>query len=61
MLTRSPSRPGARGAPLRSVHQRGFLGFGVGVDDLGDQAVAHDVGAGEFGEVNVVDAVEDPA
>src|ERR1700730_15812676 len=60
MLTRSPSRPGARGTTLRPVHLRGFLGFGVGVDDLGDQAVAHDVGAGELGEVNVVDAVEDP-
>src|SRR3954451_4823656 len=60
MLTRSPSRPGARRAPLRPVHQRGLLGFGVRIDDVGNQAVAHDVGAGEFGEVDVVDTIEDP-
>src|SRR5215207_9706549 len=58
MLTRSPSRSGARRAPLGPVHQRGLLRFGVGVDDVGDQPVPHDVGTGEFGEVDVVDAVE---
>src|SRR4051812_47813566 len=58
MLTRSPSRSGARGAPLCPVHQFGLLGFGVGVDDIGDEPVADDVGAGEFGEVDVVDAIE---
>src|SRR3712207_2049731 len=33
----------------------------VGVDDVADQAVADDVGAGQVGEVHVVDAVEDLA
>src|SRR4029450_5110219 len=56
MLTRSPSRSGARRAPLGPVHLRGLLGLGVGADDLGGQPVPHDVGAGEFGDVDVVDA-----
>src|SRR5215207_6957739 len=58
MLTRSPSRSTARRAPLRPIHQRGLLGFGVGVDDVGDQPVPHDVGARELGEMDVLDAVE---
>src|SRR5438105_10734168 len=58
MLTRSPSGSGARCAPLGPVHQRGLLGPGVGVDDVRYQPVPDDVGAGEFAEVNVVDAVE---
>src|SRR3954470_17085303 len=58
MLTRSPSRSGARRAPLGPVHQRGLLGFRVGVDDVGDQPVPHNVGAGEFGEMDVVDSVQ---
>src|SRR5262245_61694470 len=60
MLTGSPSRSGARGAPLGPVHQRRLLRLGVSVDDFRDQPVPYHVGAGEFGEVNVVDSVEYP-
>src|SRR5690348_13019876 len=59
MLTRSPSRSGPRRAPLGPVHQSGLLGLGIRVDDFGYQPVPDHIGAGEFGEVDVIDAVED--
>src|ERR1700753_2504125 len=31
----------------------------IGVNDLGDQPVAHDVGAGQLGEVHVLDILQD--
>jgi hypothetical protein len=31
----------------------------VGIHDFGDQPMADDVGAGQFGDVNIVDAFED--
>src|SRR3954447_10558589 len=55
---RRPSRSG--GAPLRPVHECGLLRLGIRVHDLGDQPVPHHVGACQLGEVNIVDAVEDP-
>ena len=36
----------------------GFVA-GVGVDDLGDQPVPDDVDAAQFGDIDVVDVVED--
>src|SRR3954471_22341986 len=58
MLTRSPSRSCTRCAPLGPVYQRGLLGPGVGVDDVRNQPMPDDVGAGELAEVDVIDAVE---
>src|SRR6476620_479770 len=55
VMRRSPSRTAGRGSALRPVHRRWFLGSGVGVDDFGHQPMAHHVGAGEFGEVDVAD------
>src|SRR5882757_11177612 len=60
MLTPSPSRSTAGGAPLRPIHQ-GIAGLRlfVRVDDFGDQPMPDNVCASEFGEVDIVDAVED--
>src|SRR4051794_11817808 len=43
------------GALLRRVPAR------VGVDDVGDQPVPHDIGAGQLREVHVIDVGEDLA
>src|ERR1700735_2268090 len=56
----SSAAAGARRPPSRPVHREaGVVEFRVGVDDLGDQPVAHHIRAGELGDVDVVDVVED--
>ncbi len=44
---------------LRPVDPGLFSSSGVGVNDVGYQPMSDYVGAGEFTEVDVVDAVED--
>ena len=63
--SRRRTRGGLRWAGARRGREGVPLGRGVppavGVDDVGDQPVPHDVGAGQLAEVEVVDAVEDLA
>src|ERR1700757_4689516 len=50
----------ARRPPRRPVHpQAGFLEFGVGVDDFGNEPVAHHVHTGQLRYFDVVDVFQD--
>src|SRR5882757_6343498 len=50
----------ARRPPGRPVQpQAGLLVFGVGVDDLGNEPMAHHIHTGQLGEMDVVDVVQD--
>src|SRR5262249_1991108 len=59
-LTQSSSTTADAGrAPSRPIHAgTGFLVFRVGVDDVRDEPVAHHIHAGQLGDVDVVDAVQ---